>query len=125
MVMEELLAYYENVSAKVLEFSQKYKTIKRVQIEKSRRTASYEEVIKRIQDRVRTKLDKDFKCYDMIKEIEEILDKREKREEEYKEKNFTGRIFCEENGIALYFNKRNHRFSSSSLRKEVLDKQEI
>jgi hypothetical protein len=87
MVMEELLAYYENVSAKVLEFSQKYKTIKRVQIEKSRRTASYEEVIKRIQDRVRTKLDKDFKCYDMIKEIEEILEKREKREEEYKEKN--------------------------------------
>jgi glycerol-3-phosphate cytidylyltransferase len=45
--------------------------------------------------------------------------------EEYKEKNFTGRIFCEENGIELYFNKRNHRFSSSGLRKEVLDKQEI
>lgn len=43
--------------------------------------------------------------------------------EEYKEKNFTGRIFCEENGIELYFNKRNHRFSSSGLRKEVLDKE--
>jgi glycerol-3-phosphate cytidylyltransferase len=44
--------------------------------------------------------------------------------EEYKEKAFTGRAFCEENGIELYFNKRNHRFSSSGLRKEVLDKQE-
>jgi glycerol-3-phosphate cytidylyltransferase len=44
--------------------------------------------------------------------------------EEYKEVNFTGRAFCEENGIALYFNKRNHRFSSSGLRREVLNKQE-
>jgi glycerol-3-phosphate cytidylyltransferase len=44
--------------------------------------------------------------------------------EEYEEKNFTGRIYCEENGIELYFNKRNHRFSSSGLRKEVLNKQE-
>jgi glycerol-3-phosphate cytidylyltransferase len=43
--------------------------------------------------------------------------------EEYKEVNFTGRTFCEENGIYLYFNKRNHRFSSSGLRKEVVNKQ--
>jgi glycerol-3-phosphate cytidylyltransferase len=42
--------------------------------------------------------------------------------EEYKEKNFTGRAFCEESGIRLYFNKRNHRFSSSELRKEVTAK---
>jgi glycerol-3-phosphate cytidylyltransferase len=43
--------------------------------------------------------------------------------EEYKEVNFTGRTFCEENGVELYFNKRNHRFSSSGLRKEVAQKQ--
>ena len=43
--------------------------------------------------------------------------------EEYKDVKFTGRMYCEENGIALYFNKRNHRFSSSGLRKEVLNKQ--
>jgi glycerol-3-phosphate cytidylyltransferase len=43
--------------------------------------------------------------------------------EEYKEVNFTGRTLCEENGIDLYFNKRNHRFSSSGLRKEVAQKQ--
>lgn len=42
--------------------------------------------------------------------------------EEYKEKNFTGRAFCEESGIRLYFNKRNHRFSSSGLRKEISNK---
>jgi glycerol-3-phosphate cytidylyltransferase len=42
--------------------------------------------------------------------------------EEYKDKAFTGRTFCEENNIDLYFNKRNHRFSSSGLRKEVAEK---
>lgn len=39
--------------------------------------------------------------------------------EEYLDKNFTGRLYCEEKGIELYFNKRDHRFSSSGLRKEV------
>ncbi|WP_264553790.1 adenylyltransferase/cytidyltransferase family protein [Flavobacterium sp. N2038] len=39
--------------------------------------------------------------------------------DEYQHKNFTGRSYCEEKGIKLYFNKRDHRFSSSGLRKEV------
>jgi glycerol-3-phosphate cytidylyltransferase len=43
--------------------------------------------------------------------------------DEYKEKNFTGRAYCEEKGIVLYFNTRDHRFSSSSLRKVVADEE--
>ena len=39
--------------------------------------------------------------------------------EEYREKEFTGREYCEKMGITLFFNKRRHRFSSSGLRKEV------
>ena len=39
--------------------------------------------------------------------------------EEYKDKPFTGRDYCEAKGIKLYFNSRNHRFSSSGLRKQV------
>jgi glycerol-3-phosphate cytidylyltransferase len=39
--------------------------------------------------------------------------------DEYLEKTFTGRAYCEEKGIELYFNSRDHRFSSSALRKEV------
>lgn len=39
--------------------------------------------------------------------------------EEYQDKNFTGRVYCEEKGIELYFNRRDHRFSSSGLRKHV------
>ena len=38
---------------------------------------------------------------------------------EYEEKNFTGRSYCEDNNITLYFNRRDHRFSSSALRKEL------
>lgn len=45
--------------------------------------------------------------------------------DEYKEKNFTGRTYCEEKGIELYYNSRDHRFSSSNLRKEVVEKEII
>ena len=39
--------------------------------------------------------------------------------EEYKEKDFTGKDICKKRGIQLYFNKRDHRFSSSDLRTRV------
>ena len=43
--------------------------------------------------------------------------------DEYKEKDFTGRTYCEEKGIELYFNRRDHRFSSSALREVVANKE--
>ena len=39
--------------------------------------------------------------------------------DEYKEKNFTGRTYCEEKGIELYYNSRDHRFSSIGFSKQV------
>jgi glycerol-3-phosphate cytidylyltransferase len=45
--------------------------------------------------------------------------------DEYASKSFTGRQYCEEKGIDLYFNKREHRFSSSGLRKEVQEKENL
>ena len=39
--------------------------------------------------------------------------------EEYKEKPFTGKDYCKKKGIEIYYNKRDHRFSSSGLRKQV------
>jgi len=45
--------------------------------------------------------------------------------DEYKNKQFTGRQYCEEKGIALHFNKREHRFSSSELRREVQTKENL
>jgi len=43
--------------------------------------------------------------------------------EEYKEKDFTGKDICKKQGIQLYFNKREHRFSSSDLRKRVVERE--
>lgn len=43
--------------------------------------------------------------------------------EEYRDKDFTGKDECRKLGIQLYFNKRNHRFSSSDLRKRVWEKE--
>ena len=42
--------------------------------------------------------------------------------EEYREKEFTGRDICKQRDIDLYFNKRDHRFSSSDLRHRVCEK---
>ena len=39
--------------------------------------------------------------------------------DEHKEKSFTVRSYCEEKGIDTYYNSRDHRFSSSGLRKQV------
>jgi len=36
--------------------------------------------------------------------------------EEYKQKTFTGRAICSQRGIEIYYNKRDHRFSSTALR---------
>lgn len=42
---------------------------------------------------------------------------------EYREKEFTGRAYCESKKIKLIYNERNHRFSSSGLRKEVYERE--
>ena len=39
--------------------------------------------------------------------------------EEYREKDFTGKDICQERDIDLYFNKRDHRFSTTDLRNRV------
>ena len=43
--------------------------------------------------------------------------------EEYKDATFTGRAICASRGIEIYFNKRDHRFSTSDLRRRVSDNQ--
>lgn len=43
--------------------------------------------------------------------------------EEYRDIDFTGKQFCLDNKIEVYYNKRSHRFSSSSLREVVASNQ--
>ena len=41
--------------------------------------------------------------------------------EEYRDKDFTGKDICRKREIDLYFNKRDHRFSTSDLRRRVCE----
>lgn len=43
--------------------------------------------------------------------------------EEYRDKDFTGRDICKRRGIKMYFNKRDHRFSSTKLREVVYERE--
>jgi len=43
--------------------------------------------------------------------------------EEYRNTDFTGKDICRKRDIQLYFNKRDHRFSSSDLRRRVTHKE--
>ena len=42
---------------------------------------------------------------------------------EYKDKDFTGKDICKKRGIQLHFNSRDHRFSSSDLRRRVAERE--
>ena len=43
--------------------------------------------------------------------------------DDYRDKNFTGKAYCEEKGIDIYYNKRYNRFSSSALKKAVFEQE--
>jgi glycerol-3-phosphate cytidylyltransferase len=38
---------------------------------------------------------------------------------EYKDRDYTGKSYCEQKGIRLYYNSRDHHFSSSDVRKRM------
>ena len=61
--------------------------------------------------------------YGTEKDLEDILNmyKLDVRVmgEEYRDKNFTGKDICQKRGIQFYFNKRDHRFSTTDLRSRV------
>lgn len=42
--------------------------------------------------------------------------------DEYRDQDFTGKDICKKRGIQLYFNKRDHRFSTTALRQHVIEK---
>ena len=43
--------------------------------------------------------------------------------DDYRDKDFTGQQYCEDKGIQIYYNKRDHRFSSSALKKAVYEQE--
>lgn len=63
------------------EFAIKYNAIKKKAIEKSKK-GNYDDIMRRISEKVNANVAKEFKSYDLIKEIDTILAKREKKSEE-------------------------------------------
>ena len=63
--------------------------------------------------------------YTTEKDVEDILEMYQVDVrilgEEYKDKDFTGKDICRRLGLELYFNKRDHRFSSTDLRKRICE----
>jgi len=45
--------------------------------------------------------------------------------EEYKDKDFTGKQYCIDHGIELYYHLRRHQYSSTELRNRVHDLEEL
>lgn len=43
--------------------------------------------------------------------------------EEYKEKNFTGKQYCLDNNIELYYHSRKHSFSTTELRNRIYERE--
>jgi glycerol-3-phosphate cytidylyltransferase len=64
-------------------------------------------------------------CYQTEEDLKDILELYDINikimGEEYRNKDFTGKDICKRRGIQLYFNKRDHRFSSSDLRRRVAE----
>ena len=64
-------------------------------------------------------------CYQTENDLKDILELYDINikimGEEYRNKDFTGKDVCKRRGIQLYFNKRDHRFSSSDLRRRVAE----
>ena len=42
--------------------------------------------------------------------------------EDYRFKDFTGKEWCRQNNVEIYYNSRKHRFSSTNLRESVYDR---
>lgn len=40
---------------------------------------------------------------------------------DYRDRDFTGKQICEQRGVEIYYNARDHKYSSSSLRKRIKD----
>tara|TARA_R100000234_G_scaffold103350_1_gene72792 strand:- start:86 stop:496 length:411 start_codon:yes stop_codon:yes gene_type:complete len=64
--------------------------------------------------------------YETEKDLEDILSMYDINVrilgEEYRNRDFTGRDICKARDIELHFNKRDHKFSTTDLRKRVKEK---
>jgi glycerol-3-phosphate cytidylyltransferase len=92
-------------------------------IDRPEKNAPVQSLVERYAQLSAVKYVDEILCYQTEKDLEDILElypiNVKIMGKEYKDKDFTGREICKRRGISLYFNSRDHRFSSSDLRKRV------
>tara|TARA_B110000977_G_scaffold98078_1_gene129075 strand:+ start:1955 stop:2371 length:417 start_codon:yes stop_codon:yes gene_type:complete len=98
-------------------------------IDRHEKNAPIQSIVERYTQITAVKYVDEVVVYQSEKDLEDILESYpidiRILGEEYKDKDFTGREICKKLGIYIYFNKRNHRFSSSSLRKRIIAKETV
>lgn len=77
-IIERLVEYYENVVISLREFSEKYQKQKKDVLSK-RKVGSSEDILRKIMEKANMSVRKELKAYELVKEIEQILLKREKK----------------------------------------------
>lgn len=77
-IIERLVEYYENVVISLREFAEKYQRQKK-EVLSRRRMGNIDDTLRRIMEKANVSVRKELKAYELVKEIEQILQKREKR----------------------------------------------
>lgn len=92
-------------------------------VDRSEKNAPVQTIVERYTQLSAVKFVDEIVPYLHETDLEDILQMRQLHVrilgEEYRETDFTGRDICKRRDIDLYFNKRDHRFSTSGLRKRV------
>lgn len=96
-------------------------------VDRQEKNAPIQSIVERYVQLAAVKYVDEIVVYQTEKDLEDILELYpidvRILGEEYKDKDFTGREICKRRGIRIHFNKRDHRFSSSGLRKRVAEKE--
>ena len=94
-------------------------------VDRAEKNAPIQTVVERYTQLKAVKYVDEIIPYNIEKDLEDILTMYQIDVrilgEEYRDKDFTGKDICRSREIDLYFNKRDHRFSTSDLRRRVCE----
>ena len=83
-VILQLIEYYQNVAVLLKDYSLKYNALKRKAMQRSGQR-NPEDTFRKISEKANSIVKKEMEGYDLVKEIENLLEKREKRVTEKKQ----------------------------------------
>lgn len=82
-VIMQLVEYYQNVAIAIKEYTIKYNELKRKALQRSRQ-ANPEQAFKKLSEKASTMVKKEMQAYEIVKEIQSLLERRERKMNEKK-----------------------------------------